>query len=167
MINRKADMKYNLAIAGKNFDVDVKGVEKGKANVTVNGVPYEVMIVSAESGIAGAKPAAEAAPVALNPIPPKPVAKPAPAPAPTPKPAVAAPVAAAAGEGALTAPIPGVIMDLKVSVGDTVLAGETVVVLEAMKMENNLVANTSGTVQEILVQKGQQVSTGDVIMIIG
>lgn len=164
-------MKYQLTIAGKNFDVDVNAVDKGFARVVVNGRPYDVAIKKSEGELATAL-AAEARPaVASSRAPePKPVAhKPAaPKPEAAPKPA-AAPASgkpATGGAGALKAPIPGVVTDIKVSVGDQVLEGETVVILEAMKMENDLVAQVSGTIAEIRVQKGQQVSTGDVLLVI-
>ena len=73
----------------------------------------------------------------------------------------------AAGGGALLAPLPGVILEIRVKSGDTVAPGQVVAVMEAMKMENNLSVQTAGTVGEIRVQKGSEVATGDVIMIIG
>jgi biotin carboxyl carrier protein len=72
-----------------------------------------------------------------------------------------------AGDDALTAPIPGLILEVRVKVGDRVSAGQIVAVMEAMKMENNLIAQKDGVVQDIRVQKGTEVSTGDVIMVIG
>jgi biotin carboxyl carrier protein len=66
----------------------------------------------------------------------------------------------------VAAPIPGLIVKINVAVGDSVTAGQTVAIMEAMKMENNLTCAVSGTVQEIRVQKGSEVATGDVIMII-
>jgi glutaconyl-CoA/methylmalonyl-CoA decarboxylase subunit gamma len=74
---------------------------------------------------------------------------------------------APAGAGSVTAPIPGLILDITVKDGERVEAGDTVVVMEAMKMENNIVSNVSGRVKEINVQKGAHVKTGDLIMIIG
>ncbi|HWR92931.1 MAG TPA: biotin/lipoyl-containing protein, partial [Desulfobacterales bacterium] len=71
-----------------------------------------------------------------------------------------------AGDDALTAPIPGLILEVRVKVGDRVSAGQIVAVMEAMKMENNLNAQKDGVVSEIRVQKGTEVSTGDVIMLI-
>jgi biotin carboxyl carrier protein len=65
------------------------------------------------------------------------------------------------------APIPGLILDIKVTVGESVVAGQSVATIEAMKMENSLTSTVSGTVKEIRVQKGAQVATGDVVMIIG
>ena len=83
---------------------------------------------------------------------------------------VAAPAAksvTASGSLQVIAPIPGVILDISVQVGDKVEAGQTVVIIEAMKMENNLVSSTDGIVREIRVQKGAHVKTGELIMIIG
>jgi glutaconyl-CoA/methylmalonyl-CoA decarboxylase subunit gamma len=64
-------------------------------------------------------------------------------------------------------PIPGLILEVTVVIGETVTAGQTVAIIEAMKMENSITAHMSGTVRDIRVQKGSQVSTRDVIMIIG
>ncbi|MCT4674210.1 MAG: pyruvate carboxylase subunit B [Prolixibacteraceae bacterium] len=69
-------------------------------------------------------------------------------------------------DGAMTAPIPGLITDVKKSVGDTVEAGETVLVLEAMKMMNNISAPAAGTIEEIKVDSGDSVSKGDVLFVI-
>ena len=69
--------------------------------------------------------------------------------------------------GTLQAPIPGTIMAILVEVGDAVGAGQVVAIMEAMKMENNLVSRVAGTVREIRVQKGAEVATGDVVMVIG
>jgi len=73
----------------------------------------------------------------------------------------------AEGGETIIAPIPGLITALKVEVGDWVDAGRTVVVIEAMKMENNLVTHCAGIVKTIHVQKGSQVNTGDPILTIG
>ena len=67
----------------------------------------------------------------------------------------------------ITAPLPGTITEIKVKVGDTVKNGDTVVVLEAMKMQNNIEAESNGTVTAILVNKGDTVMEGDALMTIG
>lgn len=124
-------------------------------NINVNGKAYDV---SVEELAAGAAPAAAPAPVAAPAAPAAPVAAPAAAPAPVAEPA---PVA---GEGTkVEAPMPGTIIDVKVSVGDTVKAGQPVVVLEAMKMENDIVAPVDGKVTSILVKKGDSVNSNDAI----
>lgn len=118
-------------------------------NVVVNGKAYDVAV---EELGAGAAPVA-AAPVAAAPAPVAAPATPAPAAAP-----------AAVGEGAkVEAPMPGTILEVKVAVGDTVKAGQPVVVLEAMKMENDIVAPVDGKVTSIVVKKGDAVNSGDVM----
>ena len=79
----------------------------------------------------------------------------------------AAPVAAAAGQTAVTAPMPGNILDIKVSVGDTVNADDVVIILEAMKMENEIFAPASGKVIAINTTKGASVNSGDTLLVIG
>ena len=118
-------------------------------NITVNGVAY---IGSFEETAAGAAPVA--APVAAPAAP-----KAAPAPA-------AAPKAAAGAAGAVTvkAPMPGNILDVKVAAGASVKAGDVLVILEAMKMENEIVAPQDGTVASINVNKGDTVNSGDVLV---
>lgn len=122
-------------------------------SVTVNGKAYDVAVEE----ITGAAPA----PVAAAPAPV--VAAPAPAPAAAPAPP-AAPVAGA-GEK-VQAPMPGTILDIKVAVGDTVSRGQTVVILEAMKMENDIVASCDGKITSILVSKGDTVNSDDVLVTI-
>jgi biotin carboxyl carrier protein len=163
-------MKYKIAIDDKKFEVEVGEVRDGLAQVSVNGESYEVVVENYAEVAPGAvisqpqpAPAPAAKPAAPKPAVPKPT--PVATPAPPVAPAESKPVPA--GAGTVTAPIPGLILDVKVNVGDQVLAGETVAVMEAMKMENNVVSDVSGTVKEILIQKGAEVSTGDVLMTIG
>lgn len=146
-------MHYQLRIGAQDFSVEVSEARPGTLRVSVNGKPYDV-IVRQTSAQADRNAATE--PVGL-PVPdmtaPEPATETAPAPS--------------GGGGAVLAPIPGLILEIKVRVGDTVQAGQSVAVMEAMKMENNLTAGISGVVQEILVQKGSEVATGDVILRIG
>ena len=106
-------------------------------NITVNGVAYSV---SVEETAAGAAPVAAAAP--------------------------AAPKAATGAAGAVTvkAPMPGNILDVKVKTGASVKAGDVLVILEAMKMENEIVAPQDGTVASVNVNKGDTVNSGDVLV---
>lgn len=134
-----------------------------KFRITVNGEVYEVEVE--ETGSEGmAAPAQASAPRPVAPVA-RPVASApvkAAAPAAAPKPA-----AGAAGAGSVTAPMPGTILDVKVSVGDQVKAGQPVVILEAMKMENEITATADGTIKEVRVSKGATVNPGDVLVTIG
>ena len=117
--------------------------------ITVNGNVYEVTV---EEGFTGAVSAPKAAPVAA------PKAAPAPA-APAPAAAPAAP-AGAAGAVAITAPMPGKILGVKASAGQAVKKGQVVLILEAMKMENEIVAPQDGTIATINVNTGDSVEPG-------
>ncbi len=122
-----------------------------KFHVNVNGTSYEVEV---EEIAAGAAPVASAAPVAA----------PAPAAAPV---AAPAPAAAPAGATSVAAPMPGNIIDVKVNVGDVVKEDTIVVLLEAMKMENEIFAGVNGRVTAVNVTKGATVNSGDVLVVIG
>ncbi len=117
-----------------------------KFQITVNGTAYEVEVEE----IGGAP---SAAPVAA-----------APAAAPAPKAAAAPTAAAAAGAIKVNAPMPGNINAIKVNVGQSVKAGDVLLILEAMKMENEIKAPQDGTVASIAVNKGQSVNTGDLMV---
>ena len=117
--------------------------------VTINGKRFEVDVVRADA-FQGTAPVV-AAPVAA----PAPVAVPAPAAAP------------AAGSGSVPAPMPGTVLDIKVAEGAAVSVGQTVIVLEAMKMEVEVVADVAGTVKAINVKKGDSVTTGQALAVIG
>jgi glutaconyl-CoA/methylmalonyl-CoA decarboxylase subunit gamma len=155
------NMKYKLAIGEKKFEVEVDEVSEGFARVTVNNEAYEVKVENYIEMISGGG--------IRRKIPaPAPIRAESAQPAVTVMPKVAAPVLTpATGGGAVTAPIPGLILDIMVNVGDTVSAGQVVATMEAMKMENNLMSNISGRVIEIRVRKGDQVATDDVIMMVG
>ena len=131
-------MKYKVTLNGRTYEVEV---EAGKA-----------MLLDEYEAIAPA-PAAAAAPVAA------PAAAPAAA-------APAAPVVTGAGE-AVNAPMPGNILKVNVKTGDAVKAGQVLVVLEAMKMENEIMAPKAGTVTQVLVSKGSTVDTGAPLVVIG
>ena len=118
-----------------------------KYRVIVDGTAYTVEVEALGAGAAM----------------PAPVAAPAAAPAPE---APAAPAPVADDAMTVTAPMPGKILSVKVNVGDTVNSGDLVLMLEAMKMENEVFATASGKVTDIRVKSGDNVSTGDVLMVI-
>lgn len=154
-------MNYQIVVGKKRFDVNVVEVGSGAARVVVNGEPYDVTIENY-------------AEVTGSSLPSQPASAPAATAAPTPAPASPSPVKAppaarapAAGGTRVLAPMPGVIMSVKVRVGDRVEVNQPVVTMDAMKMENNIAATASGEVTELLVAPGDQLNTGDVILIIG
>lgn len=118
-----------------------------KYNVTVNGTKYEVTLEAVDASEVKAAPAAPAAPAA------------APAPAP------AVPAANANGE-TVTSPMPGTILSVNVSNGSAVKKGDVLLILEAMKMENEILAPCDGTVASVNVTKGSSVETGAVLCVI-
>ena len=128
-------MKYEVVLGGKKFEVEV---EEGKA-VVVNETAYTA-------------PAAAPAPA--------PAAAPAPAPAAAP---AAAPAPAGSGN-AVTSPLPGTVLNIKVAAGQAVKAGDILVIIEAMKMENEIVAPADGTVTSIVASNGQTVDSGAVLL---
>ena len=140
--------EYKYKINGNEYAVCINEVNDTTANVTVNGEEYKVE---------WEKPKEEKPVVKVQPV----AAKPAQAnPAPT-----VAPAATVKGN-AIKTPLPGVIIDVKVNIGDTVKKGDTVVVLEAMKMENNINADRDGKVTAIQVAKGDTVADGAVLVVL-
>ena len=129
-----------------------------KFNVNVNGTLYEVEVEEIQAGAAAAparKPIPAAAPKAAAPK------------AAPPKAAPARPAAAPAGAETVKAPMPGNILEVRVSDGQAVQAGDVLFILEAMKMENEIMAPAAGTVSGVAVQKGSAVATGAVLCHIG
>lgn len=142
---------YKFKINGNEYNVAINSVEGINASVTVNGTDYQVELENAPAAPVQAAPAAApaAAPVQAAPA------------------ASAAPKPAASGAGkAVTSPLPGVIIAVKVNVGDSVKAGQEVAVLEAMKMENSIEAEHDGTVTAIHVAKGDSVLEGAAVVTI-
>ena len=131
-----------------------------KFKISVDGTQY---LVEMEEVGAPTPTPADAAPAPVTAPAPAPAAAPAPAPAPAPEPAPAPAAPAAAGSFAQTAPMPGTILDIHVKVGDVVTANQPVMVLEAMKMENEVVAEQAGTIASINVEKGAMVNPGDTL----
>ena len=127
-----------------------------KFNVTVNGTAYDVEVNEVKAAAPAAAP--KAAPAAA----PAPKAAPAPAPAPA---AAAAPVPA--GAETVKAPMPGKILSVAVSAGQAVKKCETLLILEAMKMQNEIAAPHDAVVSEVRVSANQTVSTGDDMVVLG
>lgn len=134
-------MKYKITLNDRVYEVEV---ERGVAQVTKE---YDY--------VAPAAPAPAPVAVAAAPVAAAPVAAP-----------KAAPVAAAEGEK-VTAPMPGTVLNVLVKVGDTVTEGQNLMVLEAMKMENEMLAPKAGKVVQVAVTKGASVNTGDLLAVIG
>ena len=131
-------MKYIVTLNGKNYEVDVNELA-------------EAIVTNISDAVAPAMPAPTSAPAAVP-------AAPAPA---TPSPVVT-------GSGTqIKAPMPGAILKVNASQGQKVNEGDVLFILEAMKMENEIVASVSGTVSQVLVTKGQTVDTDAVLAVIG
>ena len=131
-----------------------------KYNITVNGTTYEVFVEEADGAVAA--PVAAPAPAVAPAVAPAPAAAPAPAPAAAPAP-TAAP-AGAAGGVKVTSPMPGTILSVSATVGQAVKKGDTLCVLEAMKMENAIPAPQDGVVASVNVSKGSSVNAGDLLV---
>ena len=133
-------MKYKITLKGTTYEVEV---EKGEAMILDE---YEAKSPVPPAPVAAAPVAVAAAPVAAAP-------------------AAAAPAAVAAGT-VVEAPLPGNIFAIKVKQGDAVKAGDVLIVIEAMKMENEVCAPSDGVVKQIAVSKGAMVATGDTLVVI-
>lgn len=150
--------QYKYTINGADYDVTIDSLNGNKAKVIVNGMSFDVEMQGTmnESDL----PDAPAADASAAPAAPK-------AAAPAAAPKAAAP-AGAPGKGTpVKAPLPGVVTAINVNVGQKVKKGETVVVLEAMKMENNIAAECDGTVTSVCVAQGDSVMEGTVLVTVG
>lgn len=150
--------QYKYKINGAQYDVTIDSIAGNIAKVEVNGIPFEVEM-QGSSLVEEALPVqvADEASVTATPAQAAPKAE-------TPAPAAAA----GPGTGApVKAPLPGVVTKVPVTVGQTVKKGETVLVLEAMKMENNINADRDGKIVEIKVNKGDSVLEGADLVVIG
>jgi len=138
--------RYQLKVGEREFSIDVQELAADRYTVAVGGESYDVTLADEEGSSAAAMSIApRAAPLATA--------------TPAPKPA-----ATSGGKGALTAPMPGVILEVKVKPGDTVERGQPVAVLDAMKMHNVVASPHAGVVAEVLVAAGQTVDHGDAIL---
>ena len=149
--------KYQYKVQVVDYEVEIEEVEGNIAKVNVNGIPFEVELqkpINAAKHPTMTRPKVEA---------PKPVVN-----TPPTAPAAAAQPAAPVGSGApVKAPLPGTVTEIKVTTGQQVNVGDVVLVLEAMKMQNNIEAEYAGTVTSITVKQGDTVMEGSVLMTIG
>lgn len=148
--------QYKYKVNGAQYDVTINEIQGQLAKVVVNGIPFDVEMQNSQLSednlpdvtTTAAPSAAPAAPVATAP-------------------AATETAPSGAGEGTpVKAPLPGVVTKINVSVGQQVKKGENVLVLEAMKMENNITAEADGTVSGIAVKAGDSVLEGAVLLTI-
>ena len=140
--------EYKYKINGNVYKVTIGDIEDNIAHVEVNGTPYNVEMEKAPKVVV------------------KPVARPVTTAPAAPTAPVVKPAAASSGKSGVKSPLPGVILDIKVNVGDTVKKGQVVIILEAMKMENEIRSVTDGVVKEVFVEAGMKVGLNDRIMVI-
>lgn len=166
-IQNSKDMKYQYTVKGVDYEVEIQDIEGNIANVTVNGIPFEVEMKqpvkagkqkvklggTANEGASSSSSAPQSAKASADL-----------------QSAASSGQTGNAGKAAtgkpVVAPLPGTINEIKMKVGDKVNAGDTVVILEAMKMQNNIEAETSGTITGINVNKGDAVMEGDTLVTI-
>ena len=141
--------EYKYKINGNLYKVTIGDIEENIAHVEVNGTPYNVEMEKVLKKAA------------------KPVVRPVHTDAPTaPTTPIAKPAAASSGKSGVKSPLPGVILDIKVKEGDAVKKGQTIIILEAMKMENNINTDKDGRIAAINVSKGDSVLEGTDLVII-
>ena len=147
---------YKFTINGNKYSVDIVDIEDQKATVEVNGTPYQVeMEMEIRKPVSAPKTVVK-------------VGTSSPSPQAAPK-TTSVPTAATAPSGGsvIKSPLPGVVLDIFVKVGDSVKPGQHVLMLEAMKMENNIDADKEGIIKEICVDKNDSVMEGDLLIVIG
>lgn len=152
--------KFSFEINGEKYEVNVKKIDGKIADVEVNGTPYSVKM-DKEEVVSVSAPAPKTVEAAPAPVVEKPevkevvTEKPAPV-ASTPKPS--------AGSKSIKAPLPGNVLKVNVAVGDTFKDGDVLMVMESMKMENNILAETSGTITKINIPAGKAVMQDEVLL---
>lgn len=145
--------EYKYRINGSLYSVVINEIGEENASVEVNGTPYTVELEKKTVKKPTTSPFKKAAQAGA------------------PSPNVVSPVtkhAAPSSKNALRSPLPGIILDINCKVGDSVKKGQKILILEAMKMENNIIADKDGTIQEIKVSKGDSVLEGtELVVIVG
>lgn len=186
--------KYELLINGRKYEVEIRSLDDGRATVLVNGNTYQVEVLGEQvermthqaqpftpapgprgatqirttakvrkaATTSGAASASKGVPQPATA--PKYVAPSRPAPAPA---AAPADIAVKAGPGDVTAPMPGLVLEVRVKEGDKVTRGDVVVCMESMKMVNDILATRDGEVVKVHVEKGSEVKSGQVLVTIG
>ncbi|MGM9696785.1 MAG: biotin/lipoyl-containing protein [Alloprevotella sp.] len=150
--------QYKYKINGAQFDVTIDSIQGNTAKVEVNGIPFEVEM-QGTTLVEGELPTQTTTEASTAP---------ATAPAPAAAPAATPAAKGAAGAGTpVKAPLPGVVTKVLVAAGQAVKKGDTVLVLEAMKMENNITAECDGSVTGICVAAGDSVMEGTTLLTIG
>ncbi|MDR2424924.1 MAG: biotin/lipoyl-binding protein [Prevotellaceae bacterium] len=144
--------EFKIKINGNDYNIVVGRVEDNQIDMEVNGQLFPVEMEQAAKPVRITKPATKAVETTVS----------------SPKVQISKPVAAApsAGKGSVKSPLPGVILEIAVNVGDTVSTGQKLFVLEAMKMENSINSDKDGKVAEIKVQKGDSVLEGADLIVI-
>lgn len=140
---------YKLNINGASYETQVLGIDDNIAEVEVNGTKYSVRIEN-EIFINKTPRLVQSIAVPSTDV--------------EPSTAKTAPPTGAKGTGTIKSPLPGVVLDMHVKVGDSVKIGQKLLVLEAMKMENNIEADKEGTVKSIHKHKGDSVMEGDILI---
>lgn len=140
--------EYKYKINGNTYNVSIGDIDDSVAQVEVNGVPYKVELEKAQAVKVVSAPRPSAAPRTESGN--KVISKP----------------SVSGGSNAVKAPLPGVVLSVQVKEGDTVKAADTVIVLEAMKMENAIHAGRDGKIKSINVKQGDSVLQDDVLIVI-
>ncbi|HOV10184.1 MAG TPA: biotin/lipoyl-binding protein [Bacteroidales bacterium] len=144
--------KYKFKINEKQYDVDISNIDDNIADVVVNGKSYKVEV---EKSLQTTKTPKFVRTVAV------------PSTDGSPQTAKTSSPSAPKGSGVVKSPLPGIILNIYVNVGDSVSIGQKIITLEAMKMENNINSDKEGKVSSIKVKKGDSVMEGDVLIEIG
>jgi len=148
---------FEFKIGGKDYKIDIERFDGKRAMVKVDGKPFEIDVKKAAQAVFSGRTVTPPPRAAGPRAGPRPTA---PEPTPAPIPSVAT------GGSQVVAPMPGLILDIMAAVGDTVGIGTPIMMMEAMKMENEIPAPVTGTVQEIRVKRGDRVSTDQVLAVI-
>jgi len=138
--------KYNFTIHGTDYSVEINNMEDNIIELEVNGTPYTVALDKEMKQVKTPKLVRSMA---------------------VPSTDHGAEVKATSKTGTIKSPLPGTILDIFVKPGDKVTTGQRILLLEAMKMENNIESDKAGTVAEIKISKGDAVMEGDVLIVIG